>query len=80
VADARRRFREPPIVIEELTDREFPISPALHRMMMGPLDHSADVRTLELALPGRGPARISFSTIADFPFRARGSFGVGAKP
>jgi malonyl CoA-acyl carrier protein transacylase/phosphopantetheinyl transferase (holo-ACP synthase) len=69
------------IVIEGLTDREFPISPALHRMMMEPLDHYfADVRTLELALPGQGSTPISFSTIADFPLPVlEGSFGVWRK-
>lgn len=69
------------MVIEELADREFPITPALHRMMMEPLDHHfADVRTLDLEHPGQDPLRISFSTVADFPNPVlEGSFGVWRK-
>jgi phosphopantetheinyl transferase len=69
------------VAMEGLADREFPITPALHRMMLEPLtQHFADVRTLDLSLPGQGPARISVGTVLDFPHPVlEGSFGVWRK-
>jgi phosphopantetheinyl transferase len=66
------------IAIEELSDREFPITPALHRLMMEPLEHSfAEVRSLELPIPGQGRTRASLATLTEFPLPVlEGSFGV----
>jgi malonyl CoA-acyl carrier protein transacylase/phosphopantetheinyl transferase len=69
------------VAMEELAEREFPITPALHRMMLEPLNHHfADVRTLDLSLPGQGPARIALGAVLDFPHPLlEGSFGVWRK-
>jgi malonyl CoA-acyl carrier protein transacylase/phosphopantetheinyl transferase len=69
------------LALEGLADREFPITPALHRLIMEPLDHYfADVQSLELAIPDRGATRISFSTVAGFPQAVlEGSLGVWRK-
>lgn len=69
------------LALEGLADREFPITPALHRLMMEPLNHYfAEVGSLDLALPETGTTRISLSTVADFPQEVlEGSFGVWRK-
>jgi malonyl CoA-acyl carrier protein transacylase/phosphopantetheinyl transferase len=69
------------VAMEALAEREFPITPALHRLMLEPLNHHfADVGTLDLSLTGPGPARISFGTVSDFPHPLlEGSFGVWRK-
>jgi malonyl CoA-acyl carrier protein transacylase/phosphopantetheinyl transferase len=69
------------LALEGLADRELPITPALHRLIMEPLDHPfAEVRPLELAVPGRGATRVSLSAIADFPLEVlESSFGVWRK-
>lgn len=69
------------LTLEGLADREFPITPALHRLIMEPLDHYfAEVQPLELPIPDGGATRISFSTVADFPQEVlEGSLGVWRK-
>jgi malonyl CoA-acyl carrier protein transacylase/phosphopantetheinyl transferase len=67
------------LVLEELSDREFAITPALHRLIMEPLQHHfAQVEALELVLPGGGT--VSFATVAGFPLDVlEGSLGVWRK-
>jgi phosphopantetheinyl transferase len=67
--------------LEEVALREFQISPALSRLMMEPADHYfAEVYSLDLALPGAAPRRISLATIQDFPVDIlESSFGVWRK-
>ena len=69
------------IALEGLADREFPITPALHRLIMEPLDQQfAEVQSFDLAVPGMATRRMSLSTIADFPHDLlAGSFGVWRK-
>lgn len=69
------------VLLKDLADREFPITTALHRLIMEPIDHSfADVRELDVALPSAPPCRISFGRIAGFPGDLlEGSFGVWRK-
>ncbi len=69
------------LALEGLADREFPITPALHRLIMEPRDHYfAEVQPLELAIPEGGRTRISLSTIEGFPHEVLdSSFGVWRK-
>lgn len=76
--DAQGRVRS---ALEEVALREFQITPALSRLMMEPADHYfAEVHSLDLALPGAAPRRISLATIQDFPVDIlESSFGVWRK-
>jgi malonyl CoA-acyl carrier protein transacylase/phosphopantetheinyl transferase len=69
------------LALEGLADREFPITPALHRLIMEPRGHYfADVQPLELAIPDGGRTRVALSTIAGFPHEVLDSaFGVWRK-
>jgi phosphopantetheinyl transferase len=69
------------LALEGLADREFPITPALHRLIMEPLDHYfAEVESFDLALTDMGGSRLSLSTIVGFPHALlEGSFGVWRK-
>ena len=69
------------LALEELSDREFTITPALHRLIMEPLDHHfAEVEPLELAVAGGAKAVLSFGTVAGFPLDVlEGSLGVWRK-
>jgi malonyl CoA-acyl carrier protein transacylase/phosphopantetheinyl transferase len=69
------------LAIEELSDREFTITPALHRLMLEPLDrHFAEVRALDLPLLGAEPSRVFLATVAGFPQSVlEGAFGVWRK-
>ena len=67
--------------LEDVALREFQITPALSRLMMEPLHHYfADVHSLDLALPGTAPRRISLAAIEGFPNEIlESSFGVWRK-
>jgi phosphopantetheinyl transferase len=69
------------VALEGLADREFSITPALHRLIMEPRGHTfADVEALELALPDRERTRVSLAIIAGFPNEVLDSaFGVWRK-
>lgn len=56
------------VLLEELADRDFQISPALHRLILEPLEETF-AEVWELSVPSLPPAglRLSFATIANFP-------------